>query len=67
MQANPVGHTNQDWLVVVKRSSPKRHFALRNRKSGLCLGISGTSTDQHAPAAQFRCDHKANQLWSVRR
>jgi hypothetical protein len=48
-----------DWSVY-----DGDHFALKNRKSGLCLGISGASTAPGAQAVQFRCDGSANQGWS---
>ncbi|MFD7244658.1 RICIN domain-containing protein [Streptomyces massasporeus] len=55
---------SQDWQLVYG-DYPSNIFALKNRKSGLCLGISGASTANGAQAAQFRCDGSANQGWGL--
>ncbi|WP_436949976.1 RICIN domain-containing protein [Streptomyces sp. SudanB52_2052] len=54
------GDVNQDWLIVPV-SGASDVAVLRNRKSHLCLGISGASTANGAQAAQFVCDGSANQ------
>jgi hypothetical protein len=63
IQASPTGAVNQDWL---KRSTgyPAGVVALVNRKSGLCLGISGGSLNDGAQAAQFFCD--GSPTWAGR-
>ncbi|MEV0643566.1 RICIN domain-containing protein [Streptomyces sp. NPDC050619] len=38
---------------------------MKNRKSGLCLGISNASTANGAVAAQFGCDGSPNQGWQL--
>ncbi|MDN0200776.1 RICIN domain-containing protein [Streptomyces sp. S.PNR 29] len=59
--ANPSGDENQDWTLKWRSDTV---FEMRNRNSGLCLGISGASEDNGAQAAQFPCDGKANQGWA---
>ncbi|MFI7709314.1 RICIN domain-containing protein [Nonomuraea sp. NPDC049480] len=63
IQANPSGALNQDWIVVHHNGHPTTRFSLRNRNSGMCLGIHNASIDRFAWAAQFPCDGKLNQLW----
>lgn len=63
IQAKPAGDWNQDWLMD-PRPYPGESFALVNRKSGLCLGISNASIAIGGQAAQFRCDRRANQRWN---
>lgn len=58
--ANGSGAFNQDWLVVTRSGYI---VELRNRNSGLCLGIYDASTAVGAVAAQFACDGGANQGW----
>ncbi|WP_371579313.1 RICIN domain-containing protein [Streptomyces sp. NBC_01314] len=47
------------------RGRPDSVCELKNRKSGLCLGISGASTANGAVSAQFACDGSTNQGWSL--
>ncbi|MGW0809113.1 RICIN domain-containing protein [Nonomuraea sp. NPDC002799] len=66
IQANPAADLNQDWQMLYNTGSyPEGYFALKNRKSGLCLGISNASTADGAQAAQFACDGKPNQGWGL--
>jgi hypothetical protein len=58
--ANSSGAFNQDWRVVTRAGDI---VELRNRGSGLCLGIYDASTAAGAVAAQFACDGGANQGW----
>ncbi|WP_164842758.1 RICIN domain-containing protein [Actinoplanes solisilvae] len=58
--ANPSGAFNQDWLVVPRSGTI---VELRNRGSGLCLGIYDASTAAGAVAGQFTCDGGLNQGW----
>ena len=62
--ANPAGDINQDWLERADSRYPAGVFALVNRKSSMCLGISNASVEDGARAAQFPCDGKLNQGWS---
>ncbi|MGN9840183.1 RICIN domain-containing protein [Nonomuraea sp. H19] len=62
--ANPAGDPNQDWQQRDDSRYPAGVFALVNRKSGLCLGISNASVHDGARAAQYRCDGALNQGWS---
>ncbi|WP_405737028.1 RICIN domain-containing protein [Streptomyces sp. NBC_01537] len=64
MTATGSSATNQDWTLDYSAYSGS-YFALKNRKSGLCLGISGASTASGAQAAQFTCDGSANQGWAL--
>ncbi|WP_406125241.1 RICIN domain-containing protein [Streptomyces canus] len=59
------GDLNQDWLPVRVKRYPDGYFAMKNRKSGLCLGISDASTVNGAQAAQFPCDNLENQGWAL--
>lgn len=58
--ATPSGAFNQDWLLVPRSGSI---VELRNRGSGLCLGIYDASTAAGAVAGQFACDGGLNQGW----
>ncbi|MCO8276221.1 RICIN domain-containing protein [Actinoplanes sp. TRM 88003] len=58
--ANGSAAYNQDWLMVTRSGTI---VELRNRNSGLCLGIYDASTQPAAVAAQFACDGGANQGW----
>ncbi|WP_188193750.1 RICIN domain-containing protein [Nonomuraea sp. SYSU D8015] len=62
--ANPAGDINQDWLPRADSRYPAGVFALVNRKSSMCLGISNASVADGARAAQFPCDGNLNQGWS---
>ncbi|WP_328503249.1 RICIN domain-containing protein [Streptomyces sp. NBC_00457] len=63
--ANGSSDLNQDWHRDFGFfDGDTNSFALINRKSGKCLGISGASTANGAQAAQFQCDRQAeNQAW----
>ncbi|MGA5273332.1 acyltransferase family protein [Streptomyces cellulosae] len=61
IQANGSGDANQDWLLSWRSDTV---FQMKNRKSGLCLGISGASTANGAQAAPFPCDGSANLGWA---
>jgi len=59
--ANPSGHFNQDFLMEPRTAT---EFNLKNRHSGLCLGIDGASYNAGARAMQFPCNTTApNQRW----
>ncbi|MFJ4282642.1 RICIN domain-containing protein [Streptomyces massasporeus] len=62
--ATPSGDLNQDWDRVWEGYGPDGH-AIKNRKSGMCLGVSGGSTVDGAQVAQFPCDGSANQGWII--
>lgn len=59
--ANPSGAYNQDWTVTTYGNL----IELRNRNSGLCLGINGASTASGATAIQAPCDGFLNQRWQI--
>lgn len=60
--ANGSSHANQDWLEQWRSDT---QFNLKNRHSGLCLGIDGASTSNGARAMQFACNTTApNQRWA---
>ncbi|MEV6400787.1 RICIN domain-containing protein [Streptomyces sp. NPDC051907] len=64
IQANPSGDLNQDWEVFYTGTGGA---TMKNRKSGLCLGISRGSEASNAPAGQYRCDQTSNQKWVISR
>ncbi|MGN9909932.1 RICIN domain-containing protein [Phytohabitans sp. LJ34] len=60
--ANGAAHFNQDFDVIERTAT---EFNLKNRHSGLCLGIDGASENNGARAMQFACSPSApNQNWS---
>jgi hypothetical protein len=59
------GDLNQNWLLIKVKRYPNGYFAMKNRKSGLCLGVTDASTANGAQAAQFPCDNLDNQGWAL--
>jgi hypothetical protein len=64
--ADPTGDASQQWRVV---DGPAGAFKLVNVASGLCMDVTGASTDPGAPIERYTCDPNApnqpNELWTA--
>ena len=59
------GVVSQRWMLQSGAAAPGE-FEIQNANSQLCLDVTGASTQQGAPVAQWPCDQDfrtVNQLW----
>jgi len=64
--AAATGRSSQQWRVV---DGPGGSFKLVNVASGLCMDVTGASTDEGTPIERYKCDpnesDQPNELWSA--